>query len=183
MEITLLLEKLQQQWEEGDWLLTLGFLRDEFQHWRTETVEVLAEVVDGEEVRAAFEAVDFTAIDEESYYDALNEAMTLVEEAIQLVAVSAGQVIELHRTQPGGIEMTPILPPWDMVEGILAGVAVSDADKGRMRESLNGLWVAAGNSELEWGIVRGAAIAAAELDYNLFFMLISYLLERQNDIV
>jgi hypothetical protein len=64
MEIPQLLERLQQQWEEGDWLLTLGFLRDELQHWQLETADVMAEVPDGQTVHASFQDLDFTAADE-----------------------------------------------------------------------------------------------------------------------
>jgi hypothetical protein len=109
--------------------------------------------------------------------------MTLVEEAIQLVAVKAGKVIELERTQPGGISMTTILPPMDMVQDMLAASTAAHDDRARMQGALEGFWQIANDSELPWATVRDAAIAAAQLDYNLFFMLISYLLERQNDII
>jgi hypothetical protein len=183
MEIPELLELLQRQWEEGDWLLSLGFLRDELQHWQIETAQVIAEVPDSLPLHDSFLGLDFTAVDEEAYYDALNEALTLVEEAIQLVAVQAGQVVELERTQPGGISMTPILPPWDMVKQMVEATDVPASERVPMEASLESFWRIAADAELPWDTVRRAAIAAADLDYNLFFMLISYLLERRNNVV
>ena len=182
MEITELLERLQQQWEEADWLLSLGFLRDELQHWQLETALVIADVPESDGLHAAFLALDLTVDDEEAYYEALNEAMTLVEEAIQLVGVQAGQVIELQRTQVGGISMTPILPPWEMVREMIAATDVAETERPAMEASLEGFWRIAGDAELPWPTVQEAVIVAARLDYNLFFMVIAYLLERRNDV-
>jgi hypothetical protein len=178
MDVRELLDRLQQQLEEGEWILTLGLLPEESQRWKDETIALIAQVPKAE---AYLTAIRELPMERGQYLTSLEEGVAIVADLMRTIAAQAGIPLELERDV--GPAIGPILPPWSDVRPLVTGASLPEGEKGAAESALQTLWSALEQQGgIAWEVVREGTIAAAKVDRNLFFTVIHFLIERMEDI-
>lgn len=178
MDVRELLDRLQQQLEEGEWILTLGLLPEESQRWKDETIALVAQVPKAE---AYLTAIRDLPMERGQYLASLEEGVAIVADLMRAIAAQAGIPLELERET--GPAIGPILPPWADVRPLVTEAALPEEEKGAAESAIQSLWMALERQDvIAWEVVREGAIAAAKVDRNLFFTVIHFLIERMDDI-